>query len=309
MPTVPYDEFSMLHENATEWSIPYSSPPPVTRIEVPIAGSRRLSALRWGRSAPEAVLLHGGAQNAHTFDTVALALDRPLLAVDLPGHGHSDAAPRGLSDIEGHARDLVSLLGALGIADIPLVGMSLGGLVALAAAVSTPSITAGLALIDVTPGVTSEKARHVVDFVRGPESFDDLEELVARTRSFIPDRPEQAIRRGVLHNAVQRDDGTWVWRHQRHGPADVDVSFDTASLWSGLSGLAVPLLLVRAMGEGSVVDDEDERRFRTVPHASVVHVNDSGHAVQSDQPLELARVLASFLAECTGADPHRRVSR
>ena len=38
--------------------------------------------------------LHGGTQNgtqnAHTWDTVALALDRPLVVVDLPGHGHSD---------------------------------------------------------------------------------------------------------------------------------------------------------------------------------------------------------------------------
>ena len=42
------------------------------------------------RRRPNSVLLHGGGQNAHTWDTVALALDRPLLAVDLPGHGHSD---------------------------------------------------------------------------------------------------------------------------------------------------------------------------------------------------------------------------
>ena len=38
--------------------------------------------------------MHGGAQNAHTWDTVALALDRPLVAVDLPGHGHSDGRGR-----------------------------------------------------------------------------------------------------------------------------------------------------------------------------------------------------------------------
>ncbi len=49
-----------------------------------------LSALRWGTAEPELVFLHGGAQNAHTWDTVALALNRPLLAIDLPGHGHSD---------------------------------------------------------------------------------------------------------------------------------------------------------------------------------------------------------------------------
>ena len=59
-------------------------------MEVDPASGRRLSALVWGEGPPELVLLHGGAQNAHTWDTVALALERPLLAIDLPGHGHSD---------------------------------------------------------------------------------------------------------------------------------------------------------------------------------------------------------------------------
>ena len=35
------------------------------------------------------MLLHGGGQNAHTWDTVILGLGVPALAVDLPGHGRS----------------------------------------------------------------------------------------------------------------------------------------------------------------------------------------------------------------------------
>jgi pimeloyl-ACP methyl ester carboxylesterase len=296
MTRVPYDEFSMFHENATEWSLPFASDPEVERIEVSVAPSRHVSALRWGRGFPAAVLLHGGAQNAHTFDTVALALHRPLLAVDLPGHGHSDAAPGGLHDVEGHARDVASALGALGISGVPLVGMSLGGLVAIEAAAAHPGIATRLALVDVTPGVTSDKARRVTDFVHGPESFDDLDELVAKTLAFAPGRSEQSIRRGVLHNAVQRDDGRWVWRHQRFAPPGDAVSFDPVVLWERLARLEVPVLLVRAMGPGSVVDDADEARLVEVqPGATVVHVDDSGHAVQSDQPVVLANALAHFL--------------
>ena len=55
-----------------------------------------LSALVWGDADPELVLIHGGAQNAHTWDTVALALGRPALAIDLPGHGHSGWRDDGL---------------------------------------------------------------------------------------------------------------------------------------------------------------------------------------------------------------------
>ena len=51
----------------------------------------------WGDAEPELVFLHGGAQNAHTWDTVALALGRPLVAIDLPGHGHSDGGRDGIA--------------------------------------------------------------------------------------------------------------------------------------------------------------------------------------------------------------------
>ena len=66
----------------------------VRREFVDVAPDRTLSALVWGTDDPQLVLLHGGAQNAHTWDTVALALGRPLVAIDLPGHGYSGPAPR-----------------------------------------------------------------------------------------------------------------------------------------------------------------------------------------------------------------------
>ena len=88
--SIEYDEFGLFHENAEEVGLPYDGPPTVERISMEVAPGQRLSALRWGTDPPELVLLHGGGQNAHTWDTVALALGRPLLAIDLPGHGHSD---------------------------------------------------------------------------------------------------------------------------------------------------------------------------------------------------------------------------
>ena len=97
MERIPYDEFSMFHENAEEFGLP------VRRSARRSAASRwrsepgrHLSALVWGDADPELVFLHGGAQNAHTWDTVAMALGRPLVALDLPGHGHSDGGREGI---------------------------------------------------------------------------------------------------------------------------------------------------------------------------------------------------------------------
>ena len=80
-----YDEFGLLHENAAEWDIPFETQPVVSRQSFALPSGQNLSYLRWGEGEPELVFLHGGAQNAHTWDTVMLALGRPAVAVDLPG--------------------------------------------------------------------------------------------------------------------------------------------------------------------------------------------------------------------------------
>ena len=286
----PYDEFSLFHENLAEWDLPGPTPT-VRRFFVAVDGLRQLSGLRWGDDEPQLVMLHGGAQNAHTFDTVALALQRPLVAIDLPGHGHSDASPFPASAVASHASDVARAIEQLVLSPTPLVGMSLGGLTALLVAHDRPDLVRSLVLVDVTPGVNAEKARHITDFVNGPTSFADFDELLARTVEHNPTRSRSSLRRGIMHNALQRSDGSWVWRHQQHPRSELSTP-DAGDLWAKLAELAMPVTLLRAMASGSVVDDEDEAEFlKRLPGATVVHVPDSGHSIQGDQPLELAALL------------------
>ena len=290
-----YNEFSYFHENMEEWNIE-SAVPNVRRFFVTVDGLRQLSGLRWGDGDAEMVLLHGGAQNAHTYDTVALAMTpHSLITIDLPGHGHSDPSIYPASAIASHAIDIARALEQLIAPPRPLVGMSLGGLTALLVAHARPDLVNHLVLIDITPGVNTEKARHITDFVNGPTSFDDFDTLLERTMQHNPTRTESSLRRGILHNAVQRADGSWVWRHQQHGTSELEAP-DTGDLWEKLSELSMPVTLLRAMGTGSVVDDEDEAEFvRRLPNATIVHVADSGHSVQGDQPLVLAALLEHVL--------------
>lgn len=296
MADTSYDEFSYFHENVSEWDL-HVAVPTVRRFFVSVDGLRQLSGLRWGDDEPEMALLHGGAQNAHTFDTVALALQRPLVALDLPGHGHSDASPFPASAIASHALDVARALEQLIIPPRPLVGMSLGGLTALLVAHDRPDLVSSLVLIDITPGVNADKARHITDFVNGPTSFEDFDALLARTIEHNPTRSVSSLRRGILHNALQRADGTWVWRHQQHARSELTAP-DAGDLWVKLSELTMPVTLLRAMSAGSVVDDEDEAEFLArLPHARVVHVRGAGHSIQGDQPLELAALLNRFCFE------------
>src|SRR5438034_4291753 len=120
-----YDEFSMFADNAAEAGIPWRGAPHVERRSVAVSGGRNISALVWQPDKqPDLVLLHGGAQNAHTWDTVALALDRPLVAIDLPGHGHSDWRADGDYKPQIMADDVAIALRALAPAGTPVVGMA-----------------------------------------------------------------------------------------------------------------------------------------------------------------------------------------
>jgi hypothetical protein len=73
-----------------------------------------------------------------------------------------------------------------------------------------------LVLIDVTPGVERREGEAHHRLRERSDSFDDFDALLERTIAHNPTRSVSSLRRGILHNAVQRDDGTWVWRHQQH---------------------------------------------------------------------------------------------
>ena len=112
---IDYDEFGLFHENIAEFALDVADLPVVERVDTVVAvdddGPRVISALRWGDSAPDVVFVHGGAQNAHTWDTVALCLGRTALAIDLPGHGHSGWRSDGAYSPMNMADDLAVVVG------------------------------------------------------------------------------------------------------------------------------------------------------------------------------------------------------
>ena len=108
-----------------------------------------------------------------------------------------------------------------------------------------------------------------------------------------------SLRRGVLHNAVQRADGTWTWRHQIGRPSartglHVD-RVDFGSLWDDLERIAVRVLLARG-SLSPVVDDADAAEFlRRRPSDRVITVDGAAHSIQGDRPVELARIVSEFV--------------
>ncbi|WEK62783.1 MAG: alpha/beta hydrolase [Candidatus Microbacterium colombiense] len=300
---IDISEFSYLPAQADALGAPL---PTVERLTLPLPDGRALSALRFGTDEPQVTLLHGAGLNAHTWDTTSLALGRPLLAIDLAGHGDSswradrDYSPRTL------AADVAAALDAWTSSPQLVVGQSLGGLTGAALAAARPDLVAGLIVVDITPGIdVSAGPAALREFYAGPTDFATRDELVDKAISlgFGGTRPE--TERGVFLNTRVRPDGRVEWKHHfAHLAAQAlaahDVGSETAPSvlhetgWDDLAGVTAPLTLVRA--ERGFVSAADADEFqRRVPSAQVIVV-DATHNVQETAPRELAGQIASRLS-------------
>ena len=299
-----YNEFGMLSDNAAEIGLPFAESPVVGRrsfsvASEPFAPEQAVSAIVWGHAEPELVLLHGGGQNAHTWDTVALALGRPLIAIDLPGHGHSSRRADRDYGPWRNAEAVAALLDQAAPRASAIVGMSLGGVTAIRLAATRPDLAPKLVIVDVTPQVQdpvrqlSRADQGAVALIAGPPTYDSFEQMAEAAIAASPRRPRSAVERGVRHNSVQLPDGRWTWRYdlfsQPTGLADF------TPLWDDVAAISAPIMLIRG-GDSKFVPDGDLERFRQLhPGLRAETVPDSGHAVQSDQPLALTGLIEEFV--------------
>ncbi len=284
------DEFELLHENAEQAGV--DTVPAVARVE-----RGPISALTWGDTSPRVVFLHGGGQNAHTWDTVIVGLGEAALAVDLPGHGHSAWRDDGDYSPQRNAATLVPVVSELAPQADLVVGMSLGGLTAIRLAAIAPQLVNELVLIDVTPSALQRHAEMTkeqlgtVALMHGEREFPSFQAMVDQAVAAAPHRDVKAMRRGVFHNSRQLDNGKWTWRY------DAIRSFpDFASLWDDVGVMSAPVTLIRGGSSGFVSDQDVAELSRRAKHFRGAQVvEESGHSVQSDQPRALIGILRRVL--------------
>jgi pimeloyl-ACP methyl ester carboxylesterase len=308
-----YEEFGLLHENAAEWDLPWIGQPTVARREVELASGQSLSYIAWGTDEPELVFLHGGGQNAHTWDTVILALGRPAVAIDLPGHGRSSTRPDRNYGPWRNVEALEVALPKIAARTEAVVGMSLGGATTTLLAAVRPDLCPKAVIVDVTPQINdptremTTQERGSVALMGGPPTYDSFQEMADAAVALSPFRAASGVRRGVRHNSVRLPDGRWRWRYDLFGPRgdgqeNPENWADFTAMWDDVSRITVPAMFLRG-GLSKYVKDEDiEEMTRRLPSLRVEVVEGAGHAIQSDQPLRMVELIEDFVFGETPVD-------
>jgi esterase len=263
----------------------------------------RFHYLDWGTAGrPPIVFLHGGGLNAHTWDLVCLGLrrDRHCFALDQRGHGESEWSPVMDYGTESHVGDVEAFIDHLGLDRFVLVGMSLGGANALAWAGRHSEKLAGLVLVDVGPEVRTAGAQKIAAFTSNQKPMESLDEVIERAMAFNPRRDRELLRLSLRHNLRQTPKGQWMWKYDQHHRGTVDPGAAERRrdlLWSAVTRVKCPTLVVRGAQSDVFHDEDAERLAGALGRGRWVRVENAGHTVQGDNPAGLLTELRAFLSE------------
>lgn len=232
------------------------------------------------------VAAHGFTQNAAAWGSLLcdLASDRPVVAVDLPGHGGSATVT---ADLWGTA-DLLATTG--GRADY--LGYSLGGRVCLHLALAHPDVVHRLVLVGATAGIRDPAARRV-----RRAADDALADQIAQgdLAAFIRRWLDQPLFRTLAPAAAA------VEPRLANTPAGLAASLRSCGtgtqepLWERLHELRMPVLLLAGALDVRFGAAATAMARAIGPNASVSIVPGAGHACHLERPAHVARVVRAFL--------------
>lgn len=282
-------------------------------VDLP-GGRPRLAVRRGDGPRRPFVLVHGLASNARLWDGVAehlLAAGHPVTAVDLRGHGRSEAPAAGY-DTDTCADDLLALIEAEGLRGerAPIVvGQSWGGNVVLSLAARHPGAVAAIACIDGGWISLHDRFANFEDCwtALAPPRFDHLgyADLAGRIRSSHPEWPASGIE-GTLANLVELPGGGVRARLAREHHASIVRSLYEGDPTQLYPRVTVPALLVPAVGPEPVPGENDhDTRTRAAVVRAAAGLRDSrvrwypgaDHDLHAQYPDRLAADLLVLAAD------------
>ena len=262
----------------------------VPEVQTADVGGRKVSYAGAGADGDVVLLVHGygGDRNSWLFLQEPLAAKHRVYALDLPGHGTS-AKDVGDGTLEVLADAVVGVLDAVGAGRAHLVGHSMGGAVALAAAARDPGRIASLTLI--APSGFGPEIN--AGYLRGFADAQTRRELKPVVGQLFAD--ESLVTRQLVDDllAYKRLDGVDEALHTLAGTLlDGDAQRgDSAALVTAVAG-AVPVTVIWGSADRII----PAAQAGSVPGAVRHLVDGAGHMPHMERPGEVQAAIEQAIS-------------
>lgn len=257
--------------------------------------------------APKLLCVHGWLDNANSFTGLMGELkDADIVAIDLPGHGHSGHLP---PESDYHMTDMPFLLleiaKELGWQQFHLVGHSLGGCIATLTAAAAPDLIESLVLIEASGPVTEppqalpdrlKKARAHRDDNRRFQSrtFSKKEEAVMARLAAAKMSPESALL--IIERQLKEVPGGYHWRFDPRQRMASPVYLTEEQVLAVLSAIEAQTLVVEAEDGYLATRAATQNRLQQICSCTVARVP-GHHHMHMDDPGPTADAIKKHLGQ------------
>ena len=259
------------------------------------------------------VLVHGlGGQWQNWLENIPrLALDRRVVAMDLPGFGLSPEPADDEISIPGFGGCVISLCDKLGFGRVNLVGNSMGGYVAAEVAIQFPERVGRLVLVSAA-GISSAETLQAPILTFGRVATALATNTVARHRT-LASRPvtrHVSLALVARHPRLLKPDLAYEGFYKGAGKGGFDNALRASldyDFRDRLPEVKVPTLIV--WGEkDSIIPVRDADEFeRLIEDSRKIVMRDTGHIPMAERPNVFNDLLLEFLAETGPAEDKEAV--
>ena len=260
-----------------------------TKLRVEHAHRQKAGGIAWREAGqgPPVLLIHGVGLNADAWEPqiVILSARRRVIAIDMPGHGNSDLLPDG-AGLGDFVAAIAGFIDALGLSPIPVIGHSMGALIALGLALDYPDKVAAVVALNAVY-CRDPVARSAVE-VRAAQLTGGVFDAAGPVARWYPDDP---------NGPLARRTADWLHAVDPKGYAAAYHVFATADhVHEGRLGeLACRALFMTGVSDPNSTPVMSERMAREATYGRSVALPGARHMMHLTHPMEVTNTIASFL--------------